>query len=244
MKEKISKNIQLLDKKLQERILAFREFEASYINAQLIGDKKKILNIGCLWGRDYYFLKCLGKEIYNFDLGDQKLPNMNIGDISKRTKFKDKEFDAILIGEVIEHLFEDVNALKEIRRILKDDGKLILSVPYFDDDLAEFHVRMHSKNSIIRLLDYTGFKAEKHLFRGGVISIPLITSFLKIIAKISPPLRMNILFFLAKLDFKLGERNYWFFKFSRSYGGYLLANKGRKIDFVKINKVCFVDNRD
>jgi len=115
MKEKISKNIQLLDKKLQERILAFREFEASYINAKLIGDKKKVLNIGCLWGRDYYFLKCLGKEVYNFDLGDQKLPNMNIGDISKRTKFKHKEFDAILIGEVIEHLFEDVNALKEIR---------------------------------------------------------------------------------------------------------------------------------
>lgn len=44
-------------------------------------------------------------------------------------KHKDKTFDVIFLLEVLEHLdYPDV-ALKEIRRVLKDDGVLILGVP-------------------------------------------------------------------------------------------------------------------
>jgi ubiquinone/menaquinone biosynthesis C-methylase UbiE len=42
---------------------------------------------------------------------------------------KDKTFDVIFLLEVLEHLDYPEKALKEIRRVLKDDGVLILGVP-------------------------------------------------------------------------------------------------------------------
>jgi 2-polyprenyl-3-methyl-5-hydroxy-6-metoxy-1,4-benzoquinol methylase len=43
--------------------------------------------------------------------------------------FKDKFFDTIVISEVLEHLDNPTHALKECKRVLKDDGILIGSVP-------------------------------------------------------------------------------------------------------------------
>lgn len=42
---------------------------------------------------------------------------------------KDKTFDVVFLLEVLEHLDYPDKALKEIRRVLKDDGVLILGVP-------------------------------------------------------------------------------------------------------------------
>lgn len=42
---------------------------------------------------------------------------------------KDKTFDVIFLLEVMEHLDYPAKALKEIRRVMKDDGVLILGVP-------------------------------------------------------------------------------------------------------------------
>jgi len=61
------------------------------------------------------------------------------GDILK-TSFPSMEFDIILLLDVIEHLnFSDQeNILKEIHRIMKDDGELIISIP----NLAHFYSRL------------------------------------------------------------------------------------------------------
>lgn len=44
-------------------------------------------------------------------------------------KHKDKSFDIVFLLEVLEHLDYPDAALKEIKRVLKDDGVLILGVP-------------------------------------------------------------------------------------------------------------------
>ena len=51
---------------------------------------------------------------------------------------KNKEFDVIVSFEVIEHIADHSQYLKEIRRVLKDDGILIISTP---------NKRCHSPNS-------------------------------------------------------------------------------------------------
>jgi len=233
--EKIIKGINKLNEIVKRKLLGLREFEAADINSRLIGDKKKILNVGCLWGRDYYFLNLLGKEVINFDLGDQKLPNMVIGDISKKTKFKDNEFDAVLMGEVIEHLFDDIIALKEIRRILKKDGKLVLTVPYYDD--GENHARIHSPKTIKRLLEHSGFRIRKNIFRGGLINIPFIFSGIaRILGKISTKLQIKYLKKISSIDYYLGNT------FNLSGGAYILAERGREIDFVEKNRRGFIKN--
>jgi len=56
------------------------------------------------------------------------------------TLYPEKYFDVILLLDVIEHLFfpDQKRLLQEIRRILKDDGELIISIP----NLAHLYSRI------------------------------------------------------------------------------------------------------
>lgn len=45
--------------------------------------------------------------------------------------FKDAEFDIVLLTEVLEHIPYPANILAEIRRVLKPDGLLFVTVPFF-----------------------------------------------------------------------------------------------------------------
>ena len=43
--------------------------------------------------------------------------------------FENNVFDVVLCNHVLEHVKDDILALKEIRRVLKKDGKMILTTP-------------------------------------------------------------------------------------------------------------------
>jgi hypothetical protein len=64
---------------IKRKLFGLRDFEAAYIIARLVRKKKKILVVGCTWGRDYHFLSSFGKEVINFDLGIQEVPNLVVG---------------------------------------------------------------------------------------------------------------------------------------------------------------------
>ena len=51
--------------------------------------------------------------------------------------FADKTFDFIIHNHIMEHVPDDIEFLKECARVLKDDGKMIVSVPYFPDSLCD-----------------------------------------------------------------------------------------------------------
>ncbi len=149
----------------------FREYEATHFIAELVGEADFILNIGPSWGRDFYTLQKQGKTIINCDIAPQHhLPDMLIADVSRGIPFPANSFDAVLMTEVLEHLIEDWVALQEVRRVLKEDGKLICSVPFYHDDPA-YHVRVHSPKSIQRLLDASGFNIDQFIYRGGWIRV-------------------------------------------------------------------------
>ncbi len=93
----------------------------------------QILDIGC---GDGYLLKELHKELPNveltgIDVYKTRIKDIDIktGDITKGLFFKDDAFDCIILGEVIEHVPDPDFLLKEIRRILKKGGFLIISTP-------------------------------------------------------------------------------------------------------------------
>lgn len=137
--------------------------------------RKKILIVGDLTGRDHRVLTRMGKELYVVDIAAQSgVPNFVRQSITVRTPFVDQFFDAVIVAEVMEHLFEDVDALREIRRILKDDGALIVTVPYFSNiqDMPEYHVRVHSRKTMNRLLNYVGFEVRDHFYRGLMVRLP------------------------------------------------------------------------
>ncbi|HEV8616447.1 MAG TPA: methyltransferase domain-containing protein [Methylomirabilota bacterium] len=62
---------------------------------------------------------------------DQRLTNARVfaWDITTRFPFADGAFDSVLFLDVIEHVVERVAVLREIHRVLADDGQLLVSGP-------------------------------------------------------------------------------------------------------------------
>lgn len=84
--------------------------------------------------------------------------------------FADETFDFVLFSEVMEHIEDDRGALKQIVRVMKTGGKLLISVPHppapIDD---KEHVREgYDRAELLKLLAEYGFEAEsvKHCMYG------------------------------------------------------------------------------
>jgi len=60
---------------------------------------------------------------------------------------KDKEFDVVFCFDLIEHIKEDMKLLKELSRVLKDNGKIILTTPMKDG--VSFPMLNKKKNEMI-----------------------------------------------------------------------------------------------
>jgi SAM-dependent methyltransferase len=52
-------------------------------------------------------------------------------DLTKKLPFADNEFDTIILSDVLEHIPEPKFLLTEIKRILRQDGVVLMSIPYF-----------------------------------------------------------------------------------------------------------------
>ena len=106
---------------------------------------------------------------------DRRTRDIDITDL----EMKDDFYDMIVCNHVLEHIPDDIKAMKEIYRVLKPGGWAILQVPYsevlnhtFEDetivtkvDRTKFfgqfdHVRIYGKDYVDRL-EFVGFKVEK-----------------------------------------------------------------------------------
>lgn len=103
-----------------------------------IAKTSRILDLGCGEGVLVEEYRSLGSDIIGLDK-DYSSEFVLRGDMRK-TPFPDKNFDVILCLDAIEHLDYESQAIAihEIKRILKDDGIAILSIP----NLAHLYSRL------------------------------------------------------------------------------------------------------
>lgn len=71
--------------------------------------------------------------------------NFRCEDLSKQT-FKDKSFDIVITQDVMEHILDPLNALKEIERTLKPGGIHIFTVPVCWDTKTKIRARFENKS--------------------------------------------------------------------------------------------------
>ena len=96
----------------------------------------------------------------------------SIADITK-LPFADSSFDCVICSEVMEHIPDHEKALKELDRILKPQGTLVVSVPrFFTERICWFiswdyhneeggHIRIYTKKQLRDMLTRQGFKCWK-----------------------------------------------------------------------------------
>ena len=79
--------------------------------------------------------------------------------------FEDNSQDYIIARHIFEHLIDPFNALGEWRRVLRDDGLLIMACPNEEVTPTMFldseHVHAYTPNSLSKMLDYNGFDVEE-----------------------------------------------------------------------------------
>lgn len=73
--------------------------------------------------------------------------------------FNDNEFESIITNQVLEHIFTPNDFLKEIHRVLKVNGKFLLTVPFvWDEHEQPFDYARYSSFGLKSLLNKNGFE--------------------------------------------------------------------------------------
>lgn len=142
--------------------------------------ENKILDVGCGYGFNVYNLSknkkndVIGIDLFsdNINICKKRYPGLNFMQMDiTRLEFEDKLFDNIYAIEVLEHVDNLVDALNEIKRVLKCGGKLIISVPYEKSErfllklrpiyFQEIHhVRIFQGKELENTINELGFKLK------------------------------------------------------------------------------------
>ena len=100
-----------------------------------VDPKGKLLDIGCFDGTlAAQFLP--EREVYGIEghkqacrKANEKGVKAHLSDLDKALPFENSLFDCVIAAEVIEHVYDTDFLLQEIRRVLKSDGVLVMSIP-------------------------------------------------------------------------------------------------------------------
>lgn len=97
----------------------------------LVRPGAKVLNVGA--GGEIHDLVQIAAEkgglfVVSTDIDPTRNPDV-VDDISQ-SSFPDGSFDAVVIMEVLEHVRDPFRAASEIYRLLKPEGRLVLSAPF------------------------------------------------------------------------------------------------------------------
>jgi SAM-dependent methyltransferase len=89
--------------------------------------------------------------------------------------FDEESFDAVILGEVLEHVEDDRGALAEVARVLRPGGVLALSVPanpklFGSSDVWAGHVRRYRRPELIEACTAAGFTVERCVGWGFPVS--------------------------------------------------------------------------
>ncbi|KAB2933638.1 MAG: class I SAM-dependent methyltransferase [Leptonema illini] len=84
---------------------------------------------------------------------------------ARRIPFRER-FDTIGMYDVLEHIEEDLNVLKEVCKALKPGGSLLLTVPqhmflWGPADVFAYHKRRYTRKELVHKIEQAGFQVQR-----------------------------------------------------------------------------------
>lgn len=128
----------------------------NFIISNVIGPK--VLDVGCGVGLSAHLLKDKEgiEEIHGVDLQEAAIRQAKIH--APHAKFHqafgeslplpDNYFDTVIISETLEHVYDVEKCILEAHRVLKNGGKLIVTIPY-KGKTSELHIRSCNENNVV-----------------------------------------------------------------------------------------------
>ncbi len=149
--------------------LAREKILSSYIqklllNGDLNKQNLKILNVGCGTGRSSEYLSDFGTvtsieyDKFCCDFTSEKTGLEIINGSVTELPFKNESFDLVCAFDVIEHVEDDQLAVFEMKRVVKKNGIIFITIPAFmslwsHHDLVNHHFRRYKLKEVQTLFD-------------------------------------------------------------------------------------------
>jgi ubiquinone/menaquinone biosynthesis C-methylase UbiE len=130
-------------------------------------EKIVVLDVGAGFGEILAYLRSTNTYRVACDISQRALEiaKRNVDDAvvcnAEALPFHDKSIDLILCVEVIEHVINPANLLKEIKRVLRPRGKFILTTPNADNKYYKHdkeHLHSFNRETLIKLISEAGLK--------------------------------------------------------------------------------------
>ena len=156
---------------------------------ELVGSGKRVLDVGCGPGNLATILSRMGNVVVGIDKDDGALAAAqrvcertiaaDLDDAELGELVADERFDVVVFADVLEHVRNPVKLLTSSRRVLREAGCIIVSIPNVAHGavrlallrgrfeyqqlgiLDDTHLRFYTRESVLRLLSESGFAAVR-----------------------------------------------------------------------------------
>lgn len=148
-------------------------------------DSPAMLDVGCGTGINYSVLSKFGRTFstdqseealrFSRDRGNSKLVRSHV----ERLPFLSESFDLVTALDMLEHVDNDLAALDELHRVMKDDGLLIITVPAYgflwsEHDEALHHKRRYAASELRNKLTRCGYRVERVTYYITLLFFPIL----------------------------------------------------------------------
>jgi len=152
---------------------------------QVTDRRPRILDVGCGTGANLLMLSEYG-EAEGVDISEDALAFCRERGLDKvrlgageKLPYEDGTFDLVTALDVVEHMDDDLAGLREMRRVLRPGGRVLLFVPTFmflwglQDDVSN-HRRRYRLPELRRVLEQAGFEIERTTYANITFFLPIL----------------------------------------------------------------------
>ena len=147
--------------------------------------RPRILDVGCGTGANLLMLSEYG-DAEGVDVSEDALAfcrergldKVKLG-AAEELPYEDGTFDLVTAFDVVEHIDDDLAGLREMRRVLRPGGRVLLFVPTFmflwglQDDVSN-HRRRYRLPELQRVLEQAGFEIERTTYANITFFLPIL----------------------------------------------------------------------
>lgn len=165
-----------------------RQILASFVEdiCRRVTDRRpRILDVGCGTGANLLMLSQYG-DAEGVDISEDALAFCRERGLDKvrlgageKLPYDDGTFDLVTAFDVVEHMDDDLAGLREMRRVLRPGGRVLLFVPTFmflwgvQDDVSN-HRRRYRLPELKRVLEQAGFEVERATYANITFFLPIL----------------------------------------------------------------------
>ena len=147
--------------------------------------RPRILDVGCGTGANLIMLSKYG-DAEGVDVSEDALAFCRERGLDKvklgageALPYEEGTFDLVTAFDVVEHMDDDLAGLREMQRVLRPGGRVLLFVPMFmflwglQDDVSH-HRRRYRFSQLRRVLEQAGFEIERTTYANITFFLPIL----------------------------------------------------------------------